>query len=244
MQARPLSHPDVQTRAARAAALAHATERVPLATATTAAWVERALDHVEVLLDDHCQCELKAASNALALIGRHPEKDDLVRKLAALAREEMSHYRQVRDLLQARGGALHRPKPSPYLQGIRGERLGERFALLDDLLVCALVEARSCERFVALAQGLGARADVPGGRELQELYEGLARSESGHATLFVDLARTYFEPDLVDRELDRRSRLEARVLDEIPITPRMHGGNGPGSRALKARDEGYSKPER
>lgn len=236
MQPSLASHPDVQARAAREPALARATSYVPLASATSQTWVANALANLDTLLDDHCQCELKAASNALALIGRHPGKDDLVHRLAALAREEMQHYHQVREALKERGQAPTRPRPSPYLKGLSRERLGHEFALLDDLLVCALVEARSCERFVTLAEGLRERegrpgvdagaADVLQDRDLALFYATLARSESGHAGLFVDLARRHFPSVLVDRELERRASLEARVLAEIPLTPRMHGGNG------------------
>lgn len=207
--------------------LERATNLVPLRSRTSDAWVDHALTHIDRLLDDHCQCELKAASNALALVGRNPEKDSLVAAMSALAREEMQHYRQVRRTLLSRGGSLTRPIPSPYLKGVNAERLGGSAALLDDLMVAALVEARSCERFVRLAEGLrDARVPVEDADSLAELYETLARSESGHATLFVDLAREFYSREEVARELERRATLEAEVLAGIEVTPRMHGGNG------------------
>jgi len=207
--------------------LERATDLVPLRSRTTDVWVDAALGRIDRLLDDHCQCELKAASNALALVGRNPEKDTLVTAMSALAREEMQHYRQVRRVLLDRGGTPTRPLPSPYLKGINAERLGGDEALLDDLVVAALVEARSCERFVRLAEGLRAgRVVVDDADALAGLYESLARSESGHATLFVDLAREYYGDAPVARELPRRARLEAEVLARIDVTPRMHGGHG------------------
>ena len=210
-------------------ALARVLAQVPLRSTTSARWVGVALSDVDALLDDHCQCELKAATNALALVGRHPDRDELVRAMASLAKEEMHHYRIVRRVLLERGGRVHRPVANPYVKGLSAHRLGGEHALLDDLLVAALVEARSCERFVALAHGLraGRGAEDWEGREaLASLYARLARSESGHARLFLDLSRRYFGPSLVGRELERRLDLEAAVLAELPPTPRMHGGMG------------------
>lgn len=200
---------------------------VPLRGATSEGWIRHALDHLDELLDDHCQCELKAASNALAIVGRNPNLDKLVTHLSGLCREEMRHYRQVRDVLQSRGGQLTRPLPSPYLKAVNRERLGSEHALLDDLMVAALVEARSCERFVSLAWGLREFAAKDAAHHsLAALYAGLAQSESGHAFLFVELAREYYPRDLVARELERRVVLEQNALETIPMTARMHGGNG------------------
>lgn len=213
--------PELEGLAADEPALATVLESVPLQSATANGWVRVATADLDSLLDDHAQCELKAASNALALVGRHPEHDALVKRMAALAREEMLHYRMVRDRLVARGGHPTRPAANPYVKGLGAERLGGRFALLDDLLVAALIEARSCERFVVLSRAI----DDP---ELARFYARLARSESGHARLFLDLAAGLFDPDQVGRELDRRARIEARVLEELVATPRMHGGHRTG----------------
>lgn len=212
------SHPDIEALAAEEAPLGVVIRTVPLHCATSRAWVEAALAEPLALLDDHAQCELKAASNALAMVGRFPEYDQLVRKLSALAREEMIHYRMVRDLLIQRGGTPTRPLPNPYVKGLGSQRKGGAFALLDDLLVGALIEARSCERFVALYRAL---ADDP----LGAFYERLARSESGHANLFLALAEDVFDADVVRSELERRCRIEAETLMSLPVAPRMHGGH-------------------
>ena len=221
---------DISSRAAAAPPLARATSAVPLLSATRDVWVRAALSAPLELLDDHCQCELKAASNALALVGRNPEHDDLVKAMSALSKEEMVHYRIVRKQLLDRGGKVTRPLANPYVKGLGRERLGGGFSLLDDLVVAALVEARSCERFVALASGLERFTELPVERreELASLYARLAQSESGHARLFVELAEGVFEPALVARELERRAGIEAKVLEEIPVTARMHGGHGSG----------------
>lgn len=214
------AHPDLERLAAEEPPLATVLATVPLQSASSATWVAAATADLDALLDDHAQCELKAASNALALIGRHPGHDRLVKRMASLAREEMLHYRMVRDRLLARGARPSRPAPNPYVKGLGAGRLGGDRALLDDLLVAALIEARSCERFVVLARAID-DADLAG------FYARLARSESGHAQLFVDLALDLFDPGLVATELERRARIEARVLDGLPATARMHGGHRP-----------------
>jgi tRNA-(ms[2]io[6]A)-hydroxylase len=138
----------------------------------------------------------------------------------------MQHYRLVRAELLRRGGRPTRPLPNPYVKGLGRERKGQEFALLDDLMVAALIEARSCERFVRLHRGLeddGCPVDDAAG--LAGFYDRLARSESGHAHLFVQLAETLFEPQVVLEELTRRCEIEARVLEELPVSARMHGGH-------------------
>ena len=219
-------HPDLLTLAETERPLATVLATVPLACPTRQTWVDAALADVNALLDDHAQCELKAASNALAMVGRHPDNDELVRRMSSLAKEEMVHYRMVRQVLLDRGGAPTRPLANPYMKGIARDRLSGDKALLDDLLVCAIIEARSCERFLALTRGLSADdRGLPDASQLAHFYERLARSESGHAHLFVALAEASFDPTLVQSELHRRARIEADTIESLPVTPRMHGGH-------------------
>jgi tRNA-(ms[2]io[6]A)-hydroxylase len=212
------SHPEVERLAAEEPPLRAVIRSVPLHSPTSGRWTTAAVADLDALLDDHAQCELKAASNALALVGRHPEHDELVRSMSALAREEMIHYRMVRDRLIARGGRPTRPRPNAYVRGLGSGRSGGEFALLDDLLIAALIEARSCERFVVL----GRRIQSP---DLAAFYARLARSESGHAHRFVALAGELFDPGLVGTELERLSHIESRILEELPVSARMHGGH-------------------
>jgi tRNA-(ms[2]io[6]A)-hydroxylase len=184
------------------------------------AWLSAALAAPERLLDDHAQCELKAAVNALALVGRHSEHDRLVRSLGGLAVEELRHYRQVRALLRARGGTPSRPLRSPYLVELTADRRGGARALLEELLIAAVIEARSCERFERLAA-----AFAPQEPQLARLYADLVRSERGHAARFVDLARDHYPAAELRRELERLLALEARILERLAVSPRMHGGH-------------------
>jgi tRNA-(ms[2]io[6]A)-hydroxylase len=223
------SHPDIRSLAVEEDSLAVVIRSVPLQSATQEIWVDTALAHPLELLDDHAQCELKASTSALALIGRHPEHDELVRRMSALATEEMQHYRMVRDLLILRGGKPTRPLPNAYVKGLAAGRLGGKLSLMDDLVVAALIEARSCERFIALFRGLrdGRAPGLDDPEALAMFYEKLARSESGHAHLFVALAESIFEPDRVHEQLENRCRIESGVLDGLPVSPRMHGGHLP-----------------
>jgi tRNA-(ms[2]io[6]A)-hydroxylase len=231
-----------------ARATARALTVVPLRVRTSESWQRAALHDLPTLLEDHCQCELKAASNALALIGRNPGKNALVERMQRLAREELQHFQLLRETLASHGIEPRKPQRSPYMSGLHAMHRDPTPALLDALLISALVEARSCERFAALTQGL-ARETAPNSRDrgvasstqsldspavpgpesehLAQMYGNLARSESGHAATFLELAKLYFAPQLVEEELTRRLHLEAALLAEIPLSARMHGGNGP-----------------
>jgi tRNA-(ms[2]io[6]A)-hydroxylase len=200
---------------------------VPLRERTRPAWCDAAMADLGTLLEDHCQCELKAASNALAMIGRNPEKDVLVERMQRLAREELQHYGQIRALMAERGIPHQRPQASPYLAGLQAAKRGGAYALMDLLLVSAIVEARSCERFLAIADALLEAHPGPDGETLAQTYLDLSRSESGHAAVFLELAKAYYEPAEVEAELQRRLEVEAQVLASVPVSARMHGGHGP-----------------
>jgi len=180
------------------------------------------------LLEDHCQCELKAASNALAMIGRNPEKEALVDRMQRLAKEELQHYAQIRELMAEREIPHRRPQSSPYLAGLQAAKRGGSYALMDLLVVSAIVEARSCERFVVLAGALLETRVDPEGETLAQTYLNLSRSESGHAAVFLELAKLYYPEEELESELERRLVVEAEVLATIPVTARMHGGHGRG----------------
>src|SRR5947207_3219211 len=123
-----------------------------LAAPTDPAWAERAIAGLPTVLLDHAHCEKKAASTAVGLIFRYPDKTALIAPLSRLAREELGHFEEVLALLARRGIAYGRLEPSPYagsLMAIVRDR--EPLRLLDTLLCCALIEARSCERMQILA---------------------------------------------------------------------------------------------
>jgi tRNA-(ms[2]io[6]A)-hydroxylase len=156
---------------------------------TDAAWADEAVLDVDRMLADHAHCEMKAASNALSLAARHPGSPAIVRALTELAREEIDHFQRVLEMLEARGVPLGPPPVDEYAAALRREAALEKGgpklgALVDRLLVGALIEARSCERFKLLAAAL----DRAGERGLAAFYAELLAAEARHHRDLVDLA--------------------------------------------------------
>ena len=162
-----------------------------LAVASDEAWVTRALANLDAVLVDHAHCEMKAASNALSMAGRHADDPQLVRVLTDLAREEIDHFQRVLTLLETRGVPLGNPPRDPYVATLRRAQTklgpspvkGNAAAGVDRLLICALIEARSCERFDLLARALASRDEALG-----RFYAELRAAEARHYRTFVDLA--------------------------------------------------------
>lgn len=189
-----------------------------LSTETSEAWVRQATAEVGALLLDHAHCEKKAASTAVNLIFRYPERPALLRPLSALAREELAHFELVLSHLEARGVSYERQKPSAYAGLLMREvRLEEPHKLLDTLLCCALIEARSCERMSKLAEAFEGKDE-----ELAKLYRGLLASEARHHSTYVDLALAYFEEAAVWGRLKVLSAHEGEVLRTPAEELRMH----------------------
>lgn len=155
----------------------------PLLAATPVAWVDAAVERWQDMLIDHANCEKKAASTALALMFAYPEDRALGLALSRLAREELRHFEQVQKTMAALGVHYERQKPGRYAAGLRGRvRTGDPDRKLDLMLIGALIEARSCERFRLLATRLPS--------PLGELYGQLEESEARHYELYLDFART------------------------------------------------------
>ena len=184
-----------------------------LAAPTDEAWIEAALADVDALLVDHAHCEMKAASNALSLAVRHGDRPALVDALAALAEEELSHFRRVHAILVSRGVSLGKPPVDPYAAELRRVAGGRAIGLVDRLLVCALIEARSCERFRLLSERVGDLA-------LRAFYAELLASEAGHYRTFVDLAIAEAARDGVD-DSTVRARLSELSSHEAFIVRRL-----------------------
>ncbi len=187
-----------------------------LASSTAPAWLERALANLDEILVDHAHCEKKAASTALSLLFKYPEQQALLSVLAALAREELGHFEEVLRHLAARGVPFRHQVPSPYAGELtRVVRRREPERLLDTLLCAAVIEARSCERMLLLADALG---DVP----LAALYQGLLASEARHHHAYVELATTVAPAATVSNRLREIAAHEANVLASAPALPRLH----------------------
>ncbi|MEM7202514.1 MAG: tRNA isopentenyl-2-thiomethyl-A-37 hydroxylase MiaE [Planctomycetota bacterium] len=189
-----------------------------LASVTDAAWGDRALEHLDEILLEQAHLEKKAASAALQLLFRYPDRVALQRPLAALAREELEHFELVLGALEDRGVPFGPQKASPYASRLlRAVRGAEPERLLDTLLCSALIEARSCERMRLMEAALVAR-----GHELAPLYHELVGSEARHHALYVQLAKGEFEPALVDARLAQLAAHEAQVVTALPELPRLH----------------------
>ena len=187
-----------------------------LLTPTDGRWIEAALSNLDSVLLDHLHCELKAASNATALIGRYPGHPRLVRELSALAQEELSHVVQVHAELERRGLTAHPPDPDAYAAALR-RAAGEQQAdpLLDRLTVAALIEARSCERFGILKE----HAPTP---ELRAWYGELFASEARHHRVFASLAEDVAGFEIARARLVQLVAREAVIVAGLPIVARIH----------------------
>jgi tRNA-(ms[2]io[6]A)-hydroxylase len=173
------------------------------------------MSDLDALLDDHAHCEKKAAASALSLIVGYPDKDELVRRLSALAVEELQHFRMVHERLIARGRSLGGDKGDPYARKLLSLARPNRGRLTDRLLLLGLIEARSHERLSLLAENLP-------DRDLARFYQQLSEAESRHAEMFRELAAVYDAPDAVEERLAVLARAEADIVAALPLVPRIH----------------------
>ena len=188
-----------------------------LKTPTRPGWIRAAAaDPLRVLID-HAHCEKKAAASALSLISKYPARKDLVERMTELAQEELEHFARVVRLVHERGGDLGIDRADIYVNRLRDlVRKIEPHHLLDRLLVSALIEARSCERFQLLSE---AAPDA----ELRDLYRELLASEAGHYSLFVDLARRFCGKDESEARLEELLVREAEIVSVLGDEALMHG---------------------
>jgi tRNA-(ms[2]io[6]A)-hydroxylase len=187
---------------------------------TDPSWIAAVETDLDRLLADHAHCELKAAQSALSLLGRFAsELPEAVPDLVALAREETAHFHEVQQRLVARGNSLPPPDVDGYVQALRTAARSDHRdqpALLDRLLVSALIEARSCERFKLLSEGLR-------DEDLRHFYRGLMVAEARHYKLFYDLASTRFGEPMARARLTTLASREAEVAHRLPLGPTVHG---------------------
>ena len=183
---------------------------------TPQAWIGWALDNETLLLIDHAHCEKKAASTALNLMFRYVDRPELLDNLSQLAREELLHFEQVVGLMRERGIRYDHLSPSRYAGALRAEvRTSEPQRLVDTLIVGALIEARSCERFAALAPHVDA--------ELGRYYRYLLKSESRHFEDYLNLARRYAEAP-IDERLAFFKEKERALIESPDSEFRFHSG--------------------
>lgn len=196
------------------------TDSLPLHSRTPLDWARVALKDPIALLVDHAFLEKKAANNAMELMTHWPDDytPGWVETMTAVARDEAAHLAQVTRLLAKRGGRLSRHHKCTYAGDLRKlVRKGEAVEIVDRLLVAALIEARSCERFAVLAE---ASED----EELSAFYQALCGSELGHYKVFLKLAYKISKRSLVEARWQQMLAEEARILARQPPGPRIHSG--------------------
>ena len=192
------------------------TDSVLLAS-TDQRWFDLAAQRWRELLLDHANCEKKAASTALSLIFTYGEDFDLTNRLSRLAREELRHFEQVQKHMVELGVPFQRLSPSRYADGLRHAIRREEPGRLLDLLLCgALIEARSCERFVGLTDKLH--------DPLRTFYRALAESEARHRSLYVRLAEQRAPVDQVAERLRVLAEVEAELATSPDEQFRFHSG--------------------
>jgi tRNA-(ms[2]io[6]A)-hydroxylase len=176
-------------------------------------WVNLAAISLEEILTDHAFCEQKAATTCISIIQRYPDKEKIVTALSPIVTEEWGHFRLVLNELQKRNLSLGFQRRDDYVNKLfafqrQGGRLEDR--LLDQLLTMALIEARSCERFKRLSEGLN-------DEYLRNFYRRFMESEAGHYTLFIELAETYIEKGKVQQRWKEWLTYEADIIKNLEV---------------------------
>ncbi|MBT8093941.1 MAG: tRNA-(ms[2]io[6]A)-hydroxylase [Gammaproteobacteria bacterium] len=190
-----------------------------LATPTPDAWLDVACQRLPELLLDHANCELKAASTALGFLYRYPQRGALAQRMSRLAREELRHFEQVRAIMNEMDIPFERLSASRYAGGLReAVRDEEPYKLLDMLLIGALIEARSCERFAKIAPRLP--------EKLGRFYAGLLASEARHFEHYIAFAKSECGVDEaeIDERLEQLKAIEASLITKPDDEFRFHSG--------------------
>ncbi len=186
---------------------------------TSTSWAEIAKDNLQQILTDHAFAEQKAASNAVSIIINYSEESDLVTEMSKIAIEEMEHFKMVHDLMVERGMTLGREQTNTYaksLQSFFSKTKDRTEALIQRLLVAALIEARSCERFKVFSENLE-------DQELSKFYEELMISEANHYTTFLGFARQYQDRNIVDEKWNKLLAFESSLMKKRGNAAKIHG---------------------
>ncbi len=176
-------------------------------------WVDLAGISMEAILTDHAWCEQKAASTCISLIQRYSAREELVKELSPIVTEEWGHFRLVLAELNKRGLKLGAQRKDAYVNKLLAFQRKDGHPddrLLDKLLTMALIEARSCERFKRLSEGLN-------DAYMRNFYRRFMESEAGHYTLFIRLAETYIDKEKVRSRWNEWLRYEAGVMEAAEV---------------------------
>ena len=183
-------------------------------------WVNMAEISLEAILTDHAYCEQKAATSCISLITQYPEKFEMVKLLAPIVTEEWGHFRLVIQELEKRNLKLGQQRKDHYVNGLlqfqKKGGLSRDERLVEKLLTCALIEARSCERFRLLSLNI---SEV----ELRDFYKMFMIAEAGHYRLFIDLAKRYMDEEKVRQRWKEYLAFEVELMKALEVRgDRMH----------------------
>jgi tRNA 2-(methylsulfanyl)-N6-isopentenyladenosine37 hydroxylase len=185
--------------------------------ATPDQWIQNALDNQSLLLLDHANCEKKAASTALNLMFRYVGDFDMMHKMSRLAREELRHYEQVMQIMEKRNIAYEQITPGRYAGELRKiVRTHEPERYIDTLIIGAIIEARSCERFAKLAPHLD--------EELKTFYLSLLKSESRHYQDYLKLAKRAADGEDISARIHEFLEVEKKLIESADEEFRFHSG--------------------
>jgi tRNA-(ms[2]io[6]A)-hydroxylase len=182
-------------------------------------WVNIVEKNIEEILTDHAYCEQKAATNAITIVVKFPEKTELVNAMLELAQEELGHFKQVHDKLVERGFVLGRERKDEYvnlLYEFQRKGLSREIHLIDRLLFGAMIEARSCERFKVLSENIN-------DKDLQQFYKMLMISEANHYTMFISFARKYAVYENVEERWQQWLDYEGEIIKGFGLKETIHG---------------------
>ena len=190
--------------------------------ATDPRWVNIVFKNLDEILIDHAFCEQKAASNAISIIVQYPQYPDLVQAMTAICQEEMQHFSLVHQKILDRGFKLGFERKDPYVNDLSvflrqsKTNSSKKGLFVNQMLLAAIIEARSCERFKILSEEL---EDA----DLRNFYKGLMESEARHYTTFLNFARKYGEGINVDERWNAFLEFEASLMEKYGKKETMHG---------------------
>jgi tRNA-(ms[2]io[6]A)-hydroxylase len=182
-------------------------------------WVNIVEKNIEEILTDHAYCEQKAATNAITIVVKFPERTELVNAMLELAQEELGHFKQVHDKLTERGFVLGRERRDEYVNLLyEFQRKGgsREIHLIDRLLFGAMIEARSCERFKVLSENIN-------DEDLKRFYKMLMISEANHYTMFINFARKYAVEENVEERWQQWLDYEGEIIKGFGLKETIHG---------------------
>jgi tRNA-(ms[2]io[6]A)-hydroxylase len=188
-----------------------------LKVATSSRWLEVVLSRFDEFLVDHAACERKASATGMSFVVRYPDRPELLEPMIEFAREELEHFHRVFRALNDRGLRLSADYKDEYVGQLRSwARRGDDAGLVDALLVAGVVEARGCERLKLVADAL------PIDEPTRVMYLDLARAEARHHALFFRLAKAFGDEGEVRERAESLLSLEARIVQQLPLEPRVH----------------------